>query len=160
MADDPSRATEAAARRARRVPLRDIRTWIAPWLAGVLLAGVTLLGFFTADDAQNRDSYAAGLVTAGLGLVALIWLVKRAVDGPSSDQAPDFVVMRLDSLLLLIALLTAVGIGGLFLAADTRGATQPAGYALFVVCLAFIARNLKYHYDRTDARRSGGDAPD
>jgi hypothetical protein len=152
MDDDPSRAAEVTARRARRVPLRDIWNWIAPWLLGVLLGCASLLGFLTASGARGADTYAAGLFTAGLALVALIWLVKLAYDRPARGLPFDIFVERPESLLLLIALLTAIGVGGLFLAADARGAAESAGYALFVVCLVFIGWNLKHHYDQLDSR--------
>jgi len=152
MDDDRSRAAEVTARRARRVPLRDIWNWIAPWLLGVLLGCASLLGFLTASGARGADAYAAGLFTAGLALVALIWLVKWACDRPARGLPFDIFVERPESLLLLIALLTAVGVGGLFLAADARGAAESVGYALFVVCLVFIGWNLKHHYDQLDSR--------
>lgn len=152
MEDNPLRAAEAAARRARRVPLRDIWNWIAPWLLGVLLGCASLLGFLTASGASGPDTYAAGLITAGLALIALVWLVKHACDRPVRGWPFDILVERSESLVLLIALLSALGIGGLFLAADTRGAAEPAGYALFVVCLVLIGWNLKHHYDRIDSR--------
>jgi len=147
-------------RSAQRVPLNDIGRWIAPWLTGVLLAGATLLGFFTASGAEGPDTYAAGLVTAGLALVALGWLVKGAFDDRTVRWPLKILVERPESLVLLVALLTAIGIGGLFLAADAHGAAKTAGYALFVVCLLVIAWNLKHYYDRTDSRqRNGGGAP-
>ncbi|MBU6507458.1 MAG: hypothetical protein KGQ82_08160 [Alphaproteobacteria bacterium] len=152
MSDDPSRIAEAATRRAQRVPLRGIWIWIAPWLAGALLGGAALLGVFTASGAHDGDTYAVGLFTAGLALVALVWLVKRSVDGPARGWSFDLLVEQPESLLVLIALLAAIGIGGLFLAADTRGAAELAGYALFVVCLVLVAWNLKHYYDRTDCR--------
>lgn len=152
MNDDLSRAAEATARRARRMPLRDIWNWIAPWLLGVLLGCASLLGFLTASGARSPDTYAAGLFTAGLALLALIWLVKQACDHPARGWPFSILVDRLESLLLLIALLSALGVGGLFLAADARGAMEPVGYALFVVCLIFIGWNLKHHYDRIDSR--------
>ena len=152
MDDDPSRAAEPATRRAQRMPLREIWNWIAPWLAGVLLGCASLLGFVTASGAGGPDTYATGLFTAGLALVALIWLVKRACDRPARGWAFDISVQRPESLLLLVALLVSIGIGGLFLAADAHGAAESAGYALFVVCLLFIAWNLKHHYDQMDSR--------
>jgi|SRR5690348_12216646 len=152
MNDEPSRAAEATARRARRVPLRDIWNWIAPWLLGVLLGCASLFGFLTASGARGADTYAAGLLTAGLALLAIIWLVKQACDRPVRGWPFSILVERPESLLLLIALLSALGVGGLFLAADARGAAAPAGYALFIVCLIFIGWNLKHHYDRIDSR--------
>jgi len=152
MDDDPSRAAEATVRRAQRVPLRDIWNWIAPWLLGVLLGCASLLGFLTASGARGPDTYAVGLFTAGLALVALIWLVRHACDRPPHSWPLDILVERSESLLLLIALLSAIGVGGLFLAANARGAAESAGYALFVVCLVFIGWNLKHHYDRIDSR--------
>lgn len=152
MNDEPSRAAEATARRTRRVPLRDIWNWIAPWLLGVLLGCASLFGFLTASGARGPDTYAAGLFTAGLALLALVWLVKHACDHPTRGWPFSIFVERPESLLLLIALLSALGIGGLFLAANARGAAELAGYALFIVCLIFIGWNLKHHYDRIDSR--------
>lgn len=149
---DPSRTTENAARRARRVPLRDIWTWIAPWLLGVLLGCASLLGLVTASSAGGQDTYAAGLITAGLAFVALVWLVKHACDRPARGWLFDIFVERPESLALLIALLSAIGVGGLFLAADAHGAAGSAGYTLFVACLIVIGWNLKHHYDRMDSR--------
>ncbi len=137
------------------MPLRDLGVWVAPWFVGALLGGVTLLGLLTASHAPTGDAYAAGLVAAALGFIALIWLVKRSIDGPVRSPSPGVFVERLDSLLLLIALLTAIGIGGLFLAAYTRGPTEIAGYALFAVCVLMVAGNVKHYYDRTASRRSG-----
>jgi hypothetical protein len=153
-ATHPAKST--AGRSAQRVPLKDIGRWIAPWFAGVLLAGATLLGFFTASGAEGPDTYAAGLVTAGLALVALGWLVKGTFDERTVRWPLEFLVERPESLLLLIALLVAIGIGGLFLAADARGAAETAGYALFIVCLLVIAWNLKHYYDCTGSPRRNG----
>ena len=160
--DDMSRAAEAAEKRKQRVPLHEIWTWIMPWLTGVLLASATLLGFLTASHADSRDTYAVGLVVAGLAFIALVLLVKRCADGSAKEWPLDILVDRPESLLLLVALLVAIGIGGLFLAAHGRGTAVSAGYALFVVCLLLIAWNLKHYYDRTDAHpdRSGDGAPD
>jgi len=152
MDHDLSRTADAARRRAQRMPLRDIWQWIAPWLLGVLLGCAALLGFFTARGARGADTYAVGFITAGLALLALIWLVKHACDHPAPGLPLDILVDRPESLLLLVALLSALAVGGLFLAAETRGAAESAGYALFVVCLIVIASNLKHYYDQNTPR--------
>ena len=151
MGNGPSRMKEAAAGHRQRVPLRDIGAWVTPWLVGVLLACATLLGFFTAADARGPDTYATGFFTAGLTLIALVWLVKRSCDRPTRGWLFDVRIERPESFLLLVVLLTVIGIGGLFLAADAHGAAESAGYALFVVCLLFIGWNLKHHYDQIDS---------
>lgn len=140
---------ESRSRSAQRVPLTEIGAWIVPWFAGILLASATLLGFLTASGTRAPNTYAAGLVTAFLALVALAWLVKQTIDRGAEGLPFDVLVDRPESLLLLIAVLTAIGIGGLFLAANTRGTPETIGYALFVVCVLFIAWNLKHYYDRT-----------
>ena len=152
MDDDPSRTAEAARRRARRMPLRDIWQWIAPWLLGVLLGCASLLGFFTASVARGTDTDVIGFITAGLALLALIWLVKHACDRPAPSLPLDILVDRPESLLLLTAVLSAIAVGGLFLAAKARGAAESAGYALFVVCLIVIGWNLKHYYDQAKPR--------
>lgn len=152
MDDDPSRAAEAARRHAQRMPLRDIWQWIAPWLLGGLLGCASLLGFFTASGAHGADTYVIGFITAGLALLALVWLVKHACDRPAPGLPLDILVDRPESLLLLIAVLSAIAVGGLFLAAEARGAAESAGYALFVVCLIVVGWNLKHYYDQTNPR--------
>jgi hypothetical protein len=140
------------ARSAQRVPLKEVGGWVAPWFMGALLAGAALLGFLTASGAQEFDTYAAGMVTGGLALVALGWLVKRSFDHGTEGWLFDILVDRPESLLLLVAALTAIGIGGLFLAADVRGTAEIIGYALFVVSVLVTGWNLKHYYDRTDSR--------
>ena len=140
----------------QRVPLQQVGAWIAPWLAGVSLGGAALVGFLTASGAREPDTYGAGLLTGVLALVALAWLIKRAFDRGLEGWPQKIVVDRPESLVLLIAALTAIGIGGLFLAADARGAAVTIGYALFAVCLLFIGLNLKHYYDRTDSTRHDG----
>ncbi|MDE2166912.1 MAG: hypothetical protein KGJ66_11325 [Alphaproteobacteria bacterium] len=136
--------------------MKEIGGWIAPWLVGILLASATLFGFLTASSAGEPDTYAAGIVTGFLALVALGWLVKHSLDHGAEGWPLTVLVDRPESLLLLIAVLTAIGIGGLFLAADTRGAPEAIGYALFIVCLLVIAWNLKHYYDRTGSARHNG----
>lgn len=137
----------------QRVPLKEVGTWIAPWLAGVLLAGAALFGFLTASAARGPDTYGAGMITGILALAALAWLVKHSFDQGAEDWPFKILVDRPESLFLLVAILMAIGIGGLFLAANARGAAVTIGYALFVVCLLLIALNLKHYYDRIDSLR-------
>jgi len=139
-----------------RAPLREILAWMVPWLVGALLAFSALFGFFTASGAEDNGTYAAGFVTAGLSLVALGWCVKRYFDRRAEDfaQSIDVVILveQTDSLLVLIALLVALGIGGLFLCAYAEGAASNAGFALFVVSLIFIFWNLKHYFDMRERR--------
>lgn len=139
-----------------RMPLREMLEWMAPWLVGALLAFSALLGFFTASGAQDDGTYAAGLVTAALSLVALGWCVKRYFDRRAENFAQNLDVVILieqtDSLLVLIALLVALGIGGLFLCVHAEGAASNAGFALFVVSLIFIFWNLKHYFDVRERR--------
>jgi hypothetical protein len=74
--------------------------------------------------------------------------LKLFIDG----RRVSLVVDREESLLVLVALLTVLAIGGLFLAADFDGAVAAIGYAGFGVGLAAIALNLKRYFDRRDGR--------
>ena len=127
-------------------PSREIWGWVAPWLAGALLSMGALLGFLTSSGANDEATYIVGFVTAGLCLGALVWGMKAFIDG----RRVALVVDREDSLLVLVALLAVLAIGGLFLAANFGGAVAAVGYAGFGVGLATIAINLKHYFDRHD----------
>lgn len=128
--------------------------WTAPWLAGVLLAGASLLGLFTASRAEDGASYEIGLITAALALLALAWLIKRHFDGASAAAGLPVLVEDAAALVVLIFLLAALAIAGLLLAArSSTDLLQAVGYALFGYALVFIGWNLKHYFDRQERDR-------
>jgi hypothetical protein len=135
-----------------RVAFDELWRWVAPWLAGAFLVLAALLGLFTASRAQTDGSYVIGFVTAGLALLMLAWRLKRALDG---DRVPASVLVDdATALVVVIALLAVLAVGGLLLAARSDEAVPEAvGYALFGFALVFIFANLKHYFD---ARERGG----
>jgi CDP-diglyceride synthetase len=132
-----------------RVGLGEVWRWLAPWLLGAFLAGAAFLGFYAASRAQDDGTYILGFVTAGLAFLMLIWRVKLALDGRGS--AAPVLVDEASALVIVIALLAILAVGGLVLAA--RGGAvmlQAVGYALFVFCLAFIFGNVKHYFDQRE----------
>lgn len=135
-----------------RVGWGDLARWLAPWLLGALLALAALLGLFAASRAPDDGAYALGFATAGLALVALAWLVKRACDGRPL-AAPPVLVEDATALAILEALLAALAVFGLLLAAHAGDATVEAtGYALFGFGLVFAFWNLKHYFDVREQR--------
>jgi hypothetical protein len=134
-----------------RVGFDELWRWLAPWLVGAFLALAALLGLFTASRAQTDGSYAIGFATAGLALLMLAWRLKRALDG---DRAPASVLVDdATALVVVIALLTALAVGGLLLAARSGEVVPEAvGYALFGFSLVFIFANLKHYFHRRERR--------
>lgn len=122
--------------------------WTAPWILGAVLAIVALLGLSTASHARDADAYAVGFATAGLALLALVWLVKRACDGQAVPPALPLLVQDAATLVVLAALLAAQAVLGLLLAARAGDITlRVAGYGLFGFSLVFLFWNVKHYFD-------------
>jgi hypothetical protein len=131
-----------------RVAWREVGRWLAPWLLGLLLMAVALLGLLAASRAEDDGAYAMGFITAGLALLALGWQVKSAFDAPTATGVPPLLVEDGASLVVLVALLAVLAVAGLLLAARSGEATlEAAGYALFGSGLIFIFWNLKHYFD-------------
>lgn len=127
--------------------------WLTPWACGAFLVVAALLGLFTASNAADPATDAAGWITAALALLALALGLKLHWDGGSAALTQLVLVDETDALLLLIALLAALAIGGLFLAARwSTGVLYDSGWALFGFSLALLFWNLKHYFDRRDSR--------
>jgi hypothetical protein len=137
---------------AERVGLGEVWRWLAPWLLGGFLAAAVFLGFYAASRAQDDGTYILGFVTAGLAFLMLAWRVKLALDGRGS-VAP-VLVDDASALVIVIALLAVLAVGGLVLTARGGASVLEAvGYALFGFCLAFIFGNLKHYFDARERGR-------
>jgi hypothetical protein len=146
--------TEEENRARERVGWDQVGRWAAPWIVGALLVAAALLGFFTASRARDAAAYAEGFVTAGLALLALAWLAKRAADGVALRAPPPVPIENGTALAIVIALLAALAVLGLLLAARAGEVMLEAtGYALFAFSLVFIFWNLKHYFDARERRR-------
>jgi hypothetical protein len=130
--------------------MKRLWSWVVPPLAGAVLAAGTMLGLVTASEAQDSQTYAAGMALAALTLLALGWGWRNYLDGRDSGLPVSVLVERTGALLLLIAALAALALGGLFLAAYGTGAAPDVGYGLFGASLAMIFLELKHYFDRRD----------
>ncbi len=136
---------------ASRVNWKDLCAWFAPWAIGAVLIGAFLLGLWTASDAHDNGTYAAGMIAAGLALIGLAWDLKAYLDG----TLPTILVDTAEALLILEGLLVALALGGLILAAEGEGsALREIGEALFLVCVGLIFWNMKHYFDHRDHCRS------
>ena len=139
-----------------RVGWQELGRWAAPWLAGALLMAAALLGLFTASRARDAGAYAMGFATAGLALLGLAWLVRRACDSETRLAALPVLVEDAAALIVLVALLAALAVLGLVLAARAREPMlETTGYALFSFGLVFIFWNLKHYFDAREHRPPG-----
>lgn len=146
----PHDKEEVEASGATGVDRRLLGSWFAPWLTGAALIAIMLLGLWAASHTRDDGTYAAGLITAGLALVALGWEVKGGFDG----NPPAIFVDTADALLILEALLTLLALGGLILTGLSRDFTwRSAGAALFLICFGLALANLKHYFDRQEGRR-------
>lgn len=132
------------------VALSELWRWYAPWALGAVLVLAFLLGLITAAAAGDSDAETLGYGTAGLALLALIWELNAALAG---TPLPSLLVDSEEALGTLLVVLAALAIGGLIAAAHSDSyAVQSAGYALFLIGIAFAFGNLKHYYDRREAR--------
>jgi hypothetical protein len=139
-----------------RIGWQEVGRWAAPWITGALLMAVALLGLFTASRAGDAGAYLLGFSAAGLALLALAWLVKRACDGEPRPAALPVLVEDAAALVILIVVLAALAVLGLLLAARAREATvETTGYALFASGIGFIFWNLKHYFDARERRPPG-----
>ncbi len=151
---DAMRETPPLAR--ERVGWQEVGRWAAPWITGALLVAVALIGLFTASRAAEGGAYIMGFATAGLALLALAWLVKRACDGETRLAGLPVLVDDAVALVIVVALLAALAVLGLLLAARAREAVvETTGYALFAFGLVFIFWNLKHYFDAREQRPPG-----
>jgi hypothetical protein len=136
-------------------PVTSAEVWrlVAPGLGYVFLVVAAVLGLFTASDAPDTATYDAGLGLFVLALVLVMLRLKRQFDGRRVGLLLPLLVENTDSLVVVIALLVALALGGLVLAATVGGSLYTIGLALFIVATALIFGELKRYFDRRDAHR-------
>lgn len=151
---------ETAALEAQRVGLHQLARWFLPWILAGVLVVIGLVGLWGASLAAETagseagDMSGLGFATAGLALVALVWLLRAAFDGVSLALFVDDDT----SLVVLVGVLAALTLGGMMVAARTGShALQHAGYALAAASIVLIGANLKHYFDRRERRRAAND---
>jgi hypothetical protein len=134
------------------VRLSEVRGWIAPWLGHGLLVAAGIFGLSTASGAPDDATYDAGMITFALAVLILAIRLKRQLDGDELGLLLPVSVGREDGLILSIALLTVLGLGGAIVAATTGGIFYGVGLALFIISAALIFHEIKQYFDRNEGR--------
>jgi Kef-type K+ transport system membrane component KefB len=91
------------------------------------------------------------MIGALLALVAVVWEAIAALSGRLADFSLQMLVDDDISLVVLMALLVILAVGGLILAA--RGPSPTAmgvGYGLCIFGVVFAFANLKHYFDRLE----------
>jgi hypothetical protein len=133
---------------------REYWSWIAFWAQFVVLGLVAIVGAFFASQGGEPGDYACGL-TLSLAAVALAFLrLKQRFDGGPADWQSFLLVDDIANLTLAIAVFTALGLAGLFIAAGSHeGSLHMAGVALFLASGITVFLSLKHVFDNLDRRR-------
>lgn len=140
-----------AAVEAQRVPFSDVARWFAPWILAGVLALIFAAGLWCASSAADTGAYAIGLAAAALAFLALLWELGAALGPGIGNPLAGSLVDDDTSLVVLLALLIVMAVGGLILAARAPSpAASGAGYGLFIFGLVFICANLKHYFDRRE----------
>ena len=150
-ASHPDATQRDAADRPQPVPVSEVWRIVLPGLGYVFLALAGVYGLFTASEAGDGPTYAAGLGLFILAALLIAVRLKLQFDGSEVGFLLPMVIERLDSLLVAIAVLTVLGLGGFILAAAVGGALYGIGLALFVVSALIIFLEIKRYFDRRDA---------
>lgn len=136
---------------AQRIPVNEVLGWFTPWLIAAILVVVCLGALWCASSAREDLTYAIGLIGALLAFIALIWEGVAALAGEIDDWSLQMLVDDDLSLVVLMALLGILALGGLMLAA--RGPSPTAngvGYGLAIFAVVFAFANLKHYFDRRE----------
>lgn len=123
---------------------------LAPWLGYLLIGAAGVLGLFTASGAPDDATYDAGFVTFAIALCIIALRIKHQLDGRYDGLLLPLSVEGEDALLLYMAVVGALGVGGLVLAAMTQGIFSDAGLAFFCICALLVFYNLKRYFDLRD----------
>jgi len=133
----------------RRVSWGEVGSWIAPWIFAGLLVVALFAGLWCASSAIDTGTYAIGFAGAALAAAALLWQLGVALSGRSLELPSRLLVDHQEALVLVVALLLLVAVGGIVLAArGSDPATSGAGYGLCLFALVFALANIKHYFDR------------
>jgi hypothetical protein len=148
--DDTLRARIAEVE-AQRTPVTEVLSWFAPWLVAAILVLVCIGALWCASSASDDLTYTIGLLGALLALIALVWEGVAALSGGLGDFSLEMLVDDDVSLVVLMALLAILALGGLVLAAREPSPTATGvGYGLCIFGVVFAFANLKHYFDRRE----------
>jgi hypothetical protein len=133
---------------------REYWSWFGFWAEFVVLGLLAIIGAYFAGQGGGPGDYAAGLILS-LTAIALAFLrLKLRFDGRPADWSRSLLVDDMRNLALAIAVFTALGLAGLFVAAGSEeGGLHIAGVALFLTSGLIVFLSLKNVFDNLDRRR-------
>lgn len=136
---------------AQRIPGAEVLSWFAPWFAAAILVLVCIGALWCASSASDDLTYVIGLIGALLALTALVWEGIAALSGGLADFSLQLLVDDEISLVVLMALLGILAVGGLVLAARGPSATASGvGYGLSIFSVLIAFAHLKHYFDRLE----------
>ena len=127
--------------------------WFGFWAELVMFGLLAIAGGYFASHGGGSGDYATGLVL-GVAAIALAFLrLKRRFDGAPTRWDRVLLVDDTRNLVLVIAVFTALGLAGLFVAAGSEeGSLHVAGVALFATSGLIVFLSLKNVFDNLDRR--------
>jgi hypothetical protein len=115
---------------------------------------LAIIGAYFASQGGRHGDYAAGLTLSLTAIALAFFRLKLRLDGMPGDWSRSLLVDDVRNLVLAIAVFTAVGLAGLFVAAGSeQGSLHIAAVALFVTSGLVVFLSLKNVFDNLDRRR-------
>ena len=96
---------------------REYWSWFGFWAEFVVLGLLAIVGAYFASQGGQPGDYAAGLTLSLTAIVLAFFRLKLRLDGMPAEWSRSLLVDDLRNLVLAIAVFTAVGLAGLFVAA-------------------------------------------
>lgn len=109
-----------------------------------------LLGLFGAAGASGSSGYALGLLLFAASLAYIFWMLKQHFDGAPDRAMFDIWPERPRNGWLLLAVLAALGLLGLFLASGGDPYLYWFGICLFAACSVMGLNVMKRIFDQHD----------
>jgi hypothetical protein len=131
---------------------REYWSWFGFWAEFVVLGLLAIIGAFFASQGGRPGDYAAGLILSLTAIGLAFFRLKLRLDGMPSEWSRSLLVDDMRNLALAIAVFTALGLAGLFVAAGSEGSLHAAGVALFVTSALVVFLSLKNVFDTLDRR--------
>jgi hypothetical protein len=129
---------------------REYWSWFGFWAEFVALGLLAIVGAFFASHGGQPGDYAAGLILSLTAIALAFFRLKLRLDGRPAEWSRSLLVDDMRNLALAIAVFTALGLAGLFIAAGSEGGLHAAGVALFVTSALVVFLSLKNVFDTLD----------
>lgn len=129
---------------------------VAPWLGYVVVAIFGIVGLYAGSRVSDSGGHGAGVLCFFLAVALIAWRIHRQTGGGDEGALLRLRVNSSDELLLNIAVLAVLGVGGLALAGATGGVFRFVGLAFFVCCAGLIFFYVKAFFDEAEIATVSG----